>query len=126
MLSVGGTWVVLDLSGFGVRALCTPATVAAVVLPIGAAEVLRQRAEQIKRAGAGLGWVMQDVYPGLIRGTLNVRSHQAVVDVPYTQTTFSVRYASSNNLDYSGSGIHKNYNSWVKNLEQRITAESAV
>ena len=28
--SVGGTWVVLDLAGFGVRALCTPATVAAV------------------------------------------------------------------------------------------------
>ncbi len=28
--AVGGTWVVLDLSGFGVRALCTPATVAAV------------------------------------------------------------------------------------------------
>lgn len=28
--SVGGTWVVIDLSGFGLRALCTPATVAAV------------------------------------------------------------------------------------------------
>lgn len=28
--AVGGTWVLLDLSGFGVRALCTPATVAAV------------------------------------------------------------------------------------------------
>ncbi|MFT3878009.1 MAG: Holliday junction branch migration protein RuvA [Propioniciclava sp.] len=28
--AVGGTWVVVDLSGFGVRALCTPATVAAV------------------------------------------------------------------------------------------------
>ena len=28
--SVGGTWVVLDLAGFGVRALCTPATVASV------------------------------------------------------------------------------------------------
>lgn len=28
--SVGGTWVVLDLAGFGVRALCTPATVSAV------------------------------------------------------------------------------------------------
>ena len=28
--SVGGTWVVLDLAGCGVRALCTPATVAAV------------------------------------------------------------------------------------------------
>ena len=29
--AVGGTWVVLDLSGFGVRALCTPATVAALL-----------------------------------------------------------------------------------------------
>lgn len=27
--SMGGTWVVLDLAGFGVRALCSPATVAA-------------------------------------------------------------------------------------------------
>ncbi|WP_232547836.1 Holliday junction branch migration protein RuvA [Propioniciclava soli] len=30
VVSVGGTWVVLDLSGFGVRALCSPATVASV------------------------------------------------------------------------------------------------
>lgn len=28
--AVGGTWLVVDLSGFGIRALCTPATVAAV------------------------------------------------------------------------------------------------
>lgn len=28
--AVGGTWVVVDLAGFGVRALCTPATVSAV------------------------------------------------------------------------------------------------
>ena len=30
VVAVGGTWVVLDLSGLGVRALCTPATVASV------------------------------------------------------------------------------------------------
>lgn len=30
VIAVGATWVVLDLGGFGVRALCTPATVAAV------------------------------------------------------------------------------------------------
>ena len=29
-MSVGATWVVVDLSGFGVRALCTPATAASV------------------------------------------------------------------------------------------------
>lgn len=28
--AVGGTWVLVDLSGFGVRALCTPATAASV------------------------------------------------------------------------------------------------
>ena len=32
VVAVGGTWIVLDLSGFGVRALCTPATVASVRL----------------------------------------------------------------------------------------------
>ena len=30
VVAVGGTWVVLDLSGFGLRALCTPATASAV------------------------------------------------------------------------------------------------
>ncbi|MFV0452069.1 MAG: Holliday junction branch migration protein RuvA [Propioniciclava sp.] len=30
VVAVGGTWVVLDLSGFGIKALCTPQTVAAV------------------------------------------------------------------------------------------------
>ena len=127
LLRAAGGWT---LAGFGTVGLSACGRSAPVLNVEGASfqgrAPLRRRAEQIKRAGAGLGWAMQDVYPGLIRGTLNVRSHQAVVDVPYTQTTFSVRYASSNNLDYSGSGIHKNYNSWVKNLEQRITAESAV
>lgn len=32
VIGVGGTWVVMDLSGFGVRALCTPATAASVRL----------------------------------------------------------------------------------------------
>lgn len=30
VIAVGGTWIVVDLAGFGVRALCTPATVASV------------------------------------------------------------------------------------------------
>lgn len=30
VVAVGGTWVVIDLSGFGLKALCTPATVAQV------------------------------------------------------------------------------------------------
>ncbi len=94
-----------------------------------------RRAEQIKRAGAGLGWIVQEQQPGLMRATLNLRTHQAVVDIPYDRTRFSIRYVSSKDLDYSPDGtapgyrgtvIHSNYAGWIDNLEKRIIAESAV
>ena len=85
---------------------------------------LAQRAAEIRRAGAGLGWVMQDQGPGLMRGTLNVRTHQAVVDIPYDTRRFSIRYVTSTNLDYNGSTIHRNYNSWVRNLQNAIVVQS--
>lgn len=84
------------------------------------------RSEQIRRAGAGLGWAMDDVRPGLIRGTLNLRTHQAVVDIPYDRDRFSIQYAGSSNLDYDGATIHSNYNGWVQRLEQTIVAQSSI
>ena len=87
---------------------------------------LTQRSEQIRRAGAGLGWAMQEVRPGLIRGTLSLRTHQAVVDIPYDTSGFAIRYVDSTNLSYDGSSIHRNYNSWVQNLERAIVAQSSV
>ena len=95
---------------------------------------LPQRAEQIKRAGTSLGWIMQEQRPGLMRGTLNLRTHQAVVDVPYDTRRFSIRYVSSTDLNYSGpvssqdrggAKIHRNYNGWIENLEHKISAESS-
>lgn len=87
---------------------------------------LDARSEQIKRAGAGLGWAMEDVGPRLIRGTLDLRSHQAVVDIPYDRDSFSIQYAGSNNLNYDGATIHSNYNGWVQRLEQTIVAQSSI
>ena len=84
---------------------------------------LPQRADQIRRAGAGLGWRMEPLGPGLMRGTLNLRAHQAVVDIPYDTQRFSIRYAASSNLDYNGNAIHRNYNSWVQNLQNAIMAQ---
>ena len=84
------------------------------------------RSEQIRRAGAGLGWVMEDVRPGLVRGTLNLRTHQAMVDIPYDRDRFSILYAGSTNLDYDGASIHSNYNGWVQRLEQTIVAQSSI
>ena len=86
---------------------------------------LSQRADQIRRAGAGLGWRMEPQGPGLMRGTLDLRAHQAVVAIPYDTQRFSIRYLSSSNLDYDGQVIHRNYNSWVRNLQNAIMAQPA-
>ena len=77
-------------------------------------------------AGAGLGWAMNSTEPGHIVGTLNVRSHGAVVDIPYTTESYSILYKDSTNLKYSSSGtIHSNYNGWIQNLNRAIKANLA-
>ena len=74
-------------------------------------------------AGTSLGWKMAEVSPGLIQGTLNLRKHTAVVDIPYSATKYSIVYKSSINLDEKDGHIHKNYNSWVQNLSNKIGGE---
>jgi hypothetical protein len=87
---------------------------------------LAERATQIKRAGVGLNFAMEEVGPGKIKATYNARGHQAVIMVSFNQSTFSLQYVSSVDLDYDGSNIHKNYNSWVQNLERAIKAQSSI
>jgi hypothetical protein len=77
----------------------------------------------IKLAVTGRGWQVQDVSPGLIKATLRQRSHEAVVDIKYSNKSYSIDYVSSQELLYDGSKIHRNYNRWVKTLEQDINQE---
>lgn len=77
----------------------------------------------IVRAGAGLGWQMRKIKPGLIDGTLYLRSHVAEVSIPYSTQEYSIRYKNSQNLNYQAGQIHKNYNSWVQNLDNAIRSE---
>lgn len=77
----------------------------------------------ITRAGVALGWEMKTVKPGNIVGTLKPRTHIAVVDITYDTKTYSITYKDSTNLKYNGEKIHKNYNSWIKNLDQGIHAQ---
>lgn len=77
----------------------------------------------IIRAGVGLGWNMKSKKPGHIRGTLFLRSHVAIVDIKYTKKSYNITYKDSQNLNYDGTNIHKNYNSWVRNLNRRIQVQ---
>ena len=84
---------------------------------------LAEITEAVQQAGTRLGWQMEVQRPGLITGTLNLRSHQAIVEIPYDTTGFAIRYQDSTDLNYDGTAIHKNYNSWVQNLEREIRTE---
>lgn len=87
---------------------------------------MSQVAAAIKQAGAGLGWQMIDQAPGFIRGTYtNQRNQTAEVNVQHDTRTFSIYNAGSAGLKASGGEIHGGYNRWVKNLEQRILAQTA-
>lgn len=84
---------------------------------------VEQVTQAIQRAGTSLGWQMEVERPGLILGTLNIRSHQAVVEIPYDTQGFAIQYQDSTNLNYDGDTIHTNYNGWIQNLERRIRTE---
>jgi hypothetical protein len=79
----------------------------------------------ITRAGATLGWQIQETGPGHMIGTLNLRTHVAVVDIAYDTKAFSITYKDSTNLQYDAAKgeIHKNYNGWVQNLENGIRTQ---
>lgn len=77
----------------------------------------------IVRAGAALGWQMKDEGANMLVGTIQLRTHSAVVAIPYSAGTYSVKYRSSTGLDENGGTIHKNYNGWIQNLTRGINAQ---
>lgn len=77
----------------------------------------------IIRAGGALGWEIEDDGPSAMKGTLHLRTHTAVVKIPYTPTSYSIDYVSSVNLKAKDGRIHKNYNGWIQNLTKGINEQ---
>jgi hypothetical protein len=88
---------------------------------------LDQVQKAIVEAGASLGWIMAVAKPGEIVGTLNVRSHTAIVAIPFTTKSYSILYKDSTNLKYNAEKqtIHENYNGWIQRLDNTIRARIA-
>ena len=79
----------------------------------------------IVRAGGALGWQMADEGPGKLVGTINLRKHTAVIEIPYSASGYAIKYRSSVELNEANGQIHKNYNGWIQNLQRGITAQLA-
>lgn len=69
------------------------------------------------------GWSPKIVQPGLIEASLSVRTHRATVDIPFSESNFNINYKSSENLNYNGTKIHRNYNNWIIKLSSSIQKE---
>ena len=54
----------------------------------------------IVHAAMGLGWEMATTTPDHTIGTLNLRDHQAVVDIAYDTKSYNIRYKSGTGLLY--------------------------
>ena len=93
--------------------------------PPGVRLTLPDVSRSIYAAGTELGWVMQEVRPGEMTGTLTLRKHVAVVAVRYDTSTFSIDYKDSQGLNRNGDQIHRNYNLWINNLVKHIQREVA-
>ncbi|WP_207390734.1 hypothetical protein [Phytopseudomonas dryadis] len=68
-------------------------------------------------------WTVQRADPGQIMASISRRSHQAEISIPYTASSYSIRYRDSHNLDYRNGKIHRNYNKWIHNLDRGIQQE---
>ena len=107
---------------------CRTATVHNVHAPVSTASAkvtMAQVEKAIVIAGGSLGWQMNKVKDGLIKGTIHLRNHSATVDITYNTKDYSINYASSNNLKYDSAKntIHSNYNGWVQNLDNAIRVQ---
>ena len=90
---------------------------------------LNLQSKQVKSAiyesAENRGWLVSEIKPGLIRAELYVRSHHAVVEIPYSDKFYSILYVESENLKYDDGEIHRNYNRWVNNLNVDIKRKLA-
>ena len=63
-------------------------------------------------------WTVEQVEPGYLKAQIVVRKHFAAIDIRYTDSTYSITYRDSEVLKYDGEKIHRNYNKWIKLIEQ--------
>jgi hypothetical protein len=74
------------------------------------------------------GWEAREVRPGLISASLSARGkHTAVVEIPFSGTSYSIIYKDSVNLRYNAAKqtIHSQYNTWIHNLRHDINVRLA-
>lgn len=78
---------------------------------------------EIAEAAIGRGWIVDKKTDGHMVATLTKPpQYEAVIDLKYSQTSYSIVYNTSRGLIDSTGNIHYNYGRWVNFLDQDIQA----
>ena len=86
---------------------------------------MKQVEDAIRAGATERGWGVRQLEPGKLLATVHIRTHMAAVTITHDTKMFSITYKDSDNLHYSGTGIHRNYNNWVRNLKTSILSHSS-
>ena len=89
-------------------------------LPVRASMNAEQVRETIVAVGAAIRvrpWAIIDGGAGKLVGRLNVRKHEAVVEISYSASQYSITYLNSSELSYRDGSINAMYNVWVRELQ---------
>ncbi len=121
-LRLAWVWLLVGMSVAGCRTVPIVDPVEAPLFTPEGADV-EEVDEAIWRAGRKLGWEIDRVVPGSLRGELRVRHHSATVTIRHDTRTLRVAYESSENLLHQGDTIHGNYNMWIARLVEKIQQE---
>ena len=71
----------------------------------------------------GQGWGIQSKKGNHIVAVLFLRQITAAIDIRFNKKSYSITYKNSSKLNYNGTKIHRNYNTWIQNLDHRIQTE---
>ena len=97
---------------------------APVSIPSGKSE--KDIKEAISLGATARNWVVKETAPGVMEARVDVRNkHTLIVDLKYDAQQVALAYKNSSNLDYEvvngNPQIHRNANSWMKNLMTDIS-----
>lgn len=92
------------------------------VKPVTNQITLDQVETAIKRALEYKRWTVKEQLDNKIIAEIYVRTHYAKVEISYDTESYSIKYLDSSNLkrNETHNKIHRNYNKWIKLLEQEI------
>jgi len=74
----------------------------------------------IVKAATSKGWAVKDIDSTHLQVSHTARGHTAQAVVEYSTNSFSITYHDSIRMKYKGTTIHRKYNGWIRNLEERI------